>query len=767
MNGPVFLEVGLAFGAHRETWTLSDERPTLVAGPNGSGKSTLIDGLLRTIYGFHRRKPDDRKLADARRPWSGDDFRSSVRVRTAGGDVLDWSRDHETDEVRVVRDDGEVLFEGEANPGGSGTSDAPYWDLVERTFGLSDVEDYARTAWVAQGDMLEAEFGQELLTLAEGGHARLNEALDSVKQRHKTLTREAVHPDERKMPADGFLEEGRRERARLEEALAEARGAERDHGAAEERLAAVDAEAREAKAELARLESARSEMAERRRLDAESEAARGRLDHLLDLKAELDAATAEASEAETRCAEVADFLDYPDDFPSLADRLGDAWADELDLTEAMEANRQRLAAVRPRALDTALPAVALVATGGLLLVPFLAGLQGLARLGIWTAGLAALVIAAVGLWRAADRRGSYRTTAGQLEERRADLRRTRERIDGALAAIPDSEGLGPGDLDGLLASFRTAREAARRRDEARRRQREAARRVKECAEAQAAPGRTLPRLIEDARRRLAEIDVQRRQLNEAAGDEAGRAPPTERALDDAVRRARERRDGLQEEREELRIRLDRASRILADAAHLERDLAEVERRIDENERAAMALREAYALLRDGYEEFREHDESRLVDAIAGRLDALGGASLRDFRVEPGLAEPSVALAGRTVSIDSPALSHGQRHLVMLAIRLGAADFLASGDVAVPLIVDEPFAHLDDRNATRVWELLRRVSGERQVVVATQEMSLLEKLDVRPHVRLQSGRLSNGGPDDRRTGERTEPVRGSATLGEVD
>ena len=761
MNGPVFLEVELTFGLHRERWTLSADAPTVVAGPNGSGKSTLIDGLLRTVYGFHRRKADDRALSDARRPWNGELFRSSVRIRTAAGEVLDWSRDHETDDVRVVRSDGEVLFAGEANPGGSGSSDARYWDLVERTFGLGDLEEYARTAWVAQGEMLEAEFGQELLALAEGGHARLTEALDSVKRRHKELTKRAVHPTERKMPADGLLEDDRHARSGLREALAEARGAERDHADAEARLAEVDEEARETKAEIQRLESARSELADLRRLDAEADAARGRLDHLLELQTELDSATTAVKEAETSCAELAGFLDYPDDFATLADRLEDAWEDETELEDSIAAYRGRIDAMRPRPLDTVLPGGAVVAAALLFFSPLLLGWEGAARLGAWAAGLLALLLAAFLLWRAADRRGTYRAGRQQLAEKLSELDRTREAIDDALAAIPDSERLRPADLAARLASVRRAREAARRRDEARRRHRDAARRAKESAEARATPGRTLPKLIEDARRRLAEVEVQRRQLDEARGDPAEPTPPTERALDDALREARGRRDRLQEEREGLRIRLDRAGRILAEAAHLERDLAEVERRIDENERAASALRAAYALLRDGYEEFREHDESRLVEAIAGRLDDLGGATLTEFRVEPGLTEPSVALAGRRVSIDSPALSHGQRHLVMLAIRLGAADFLSSGDVAVPLIVDEPFAHLDERNASRVWALLERVSSERQVIVATQEVNLLEKLDVHPHVRLHGGKMSNGRPAVRLTGERGQSMLGVA------
>lgn len=768
MKGPAFLEVELAFGRHAGSWTLGEREPVVVAGPNGAGKTTLIDGILRTIYGFRRRKDDDRRLSAARQPWHGDAFRSAVRLRAPDGDVLSWSRDHETDEVRVAREDGEVLFEGVANPTSKSRSDREYWELVQRVFGLRELDDYARTAWIGQGEMLATEFGDDLLALAEGGHAHLREALASIEERHKELTRESVTPEGRRMNNDRPLEHDRRERDELERKLAEARGAEREHAEAEGRLAEVDEEAACLDERIERLEATRAELAERGRLDAEKEAAEARLDHLIELRDDLEAARRDVREEEAACAAHAAYHDYPDDFPARAERLREGWRQEAKIEREITDAERRLEAARLRPWDLAIPGILGLFAVLAIVFAVTAGPNG----PIGLAGAAALVsmgLAALGLWRAAGRRTTCRELEAQLASRQAALEEERRALAGALEGVPDGQTIGPDDLDARLAGFRAARDAARRRDEALRRQRAAIRRVEESAEARGAPGRPLPKLVEDARRRLAEIEVQRRQLGvpTAAIDDGEPAPLTERALDETLQRKRRRRRALRGEREELRIRIDRASRTLAEAAHIERELREIERRIDETERAVEALRAAHALLRDGYDEFREHDEDRLVAAITDRLEALGDPALGPFRAEAGLDSPTVTLGGRPLSIDSPALSHGQRHLVKLAIRLGTADFLSLDDSAAPLVVDEPFAHLDDRHAAQAWELFRRVSEGRQVVIATQEVDLLKKLGIEPHVRLRRAPLSNGGPAVRRAGERAEPAPGAATLHEID
>ncbi|MFA9566373.1 MAG: sterol desaturase family protein, partial [Acidimicrobiales bacterium] len=57
---------------HSGRFDLPDEpRPVVIAGRNGSGKTTLLEAFLRTLYGFTRRKPEERRLLELRQPWSG------------------------------------------------------------------------------------------------------------------------------------------------------------------------------------------------------------------------------------------------------------------------------------------------------------------------------------------------------------------------------------------------------------------------------------------------------------------------------------------------------------------------------------------------------------------------------------------------------------------------------------------------------------------------------------------------------------------------
>jgi len=93
------------------------------------------------------------------------------------------------------------------------------------------------------------------------------------------------------------------------------------------------------------------------------------------------------------------------------------------------------------------------------------------------------------------------------------------------------------------------------------------------------------------------------------------------------------------------------------------------------------------------------------------------------------------MAGREVALDSPPLSFGEKHVVLLAIRLGAADFLAGDGTRHPLLVDEPFTHLDEVRSREVWDLLQRLARDRQVIVTTQDRLVLDHLGIRPDLDL--------------------------------
>ena len=67
--------------------------------------------------------------------------------------------------------------------------------------------------------------------------------------------------------------------------------------------------------------------------------------------------------------------------------------------------------------------------------------------------------------------------------------------------------------------------------------------------------------------------------------------------------------------------------------------------------------------------------------------------------------------------------------------MGAADFLAGLGLRVPLLIDDPFVHLDERLAGDLWVVLSRVAEERQVIVATQDRLILEHLGIEPDLAL--------------------------------
>jgi hypothetical protein len=89
------------------------------------------------------------------------------------------------------------------------------------------------------------------------------------------------------------------------------------------------------------------------------------------------------------------------------------------------------------------------------------------------------------------------------------------------------------------------------------------------------------------------------------------------------------------------------------------------------------------------------------------------------------------------------LSYGQWHVVLLAIRLGAADFLAGLGVRLPLLLDDPFVHLDAGRARELWDVLARIAAERQVFVATQDRLLVDHLGIEPHLDLDASPLGSG------------------------
>ena len=195
----------------------------------------------------------------------------------------------------------------------------------------------------------------------------------------------------------------------------------------------------------------------------------------------------------------------------------------------------------------------------------------------------------------------------------------------------------------------------------------------------------------------------------------------------------------------LRGQLREAERTLATEARIDespsslaRELAERREELGALDRRIAAYRHAYRLVSEAYDAFRKNDEQRLLSSISRHLQMLSGGALGPLEAAEGLDRVRVASEGRWLPLDTPPLSYGQRHAVLLAVRLGAADFLAQLGVRVPLLIDDPFVHLDEARARDVWSALERIAVERQVIVATQDRLVLDYLGVVPDIDLTPG-----------------------------
>jgi DNA repair exonuclease SbcCD ATPase subunit len=152
----------------------------------------------------------------------------------------------------------------------------------------------------------------------------------------------------------------------------------------------------------------------------------------------------------------------------------------------------------------------------------------------------------------------------------------------------------------------------------------------------------------------------------------------------------------------LRERVDAADEQVARLQHVDRVL-----RLAEEELAAAAA--------DTYRDFAPQLNASLEKGIARLTDGRYTHAFVDEDLSVRLEAPET---GAVVDLDR--LSVGTQKQAYLVQRLELVRLLCSGDGALPVLLDDPFAHFDADRLARTLEWLAEAAAERQIILfATQ------------------------------------------------
>jgi len=191
-------------------------------------------------------------------------------------------------------------------------------------------------------------------------------------------------------------------------------------------------------------------------------------------------------------------------------------------------------------------------------------------------------------------------------------------------------------------------------------------------------------------------------------------------------------DRLRDHREQALVGGEAASarvaerlRNLPDTAELAERLAAASQRLAAIQRRDAVLRLAEQELSEAAAETYRDFAPRLNDALERRLARVTRGRYRTAYVADDL---SVRLEAPETGapIDLDRTSMGTQKLAYLVQRLELVGLLAPSAEPLPVLLDDPFAHLDRDRLRDALELLAELAAERQLIVFTTQRDVVER-----------------------------------------
>jgi len=689
------------------------KRLNLIIGPNESGKSSFAQAVVATIFGIASHEAEALS-----RPWSAAPHAASITFHAAN-DRYRIHRRFDTHDVEVVRlgaeggEAVETVFRGSANPRGRSSELEQYEDLLRSWFGFTDPRLFRESVFVHE-NALETEVSPELRHLVSGAvEADYQQIQDALLARLDVLTKEhPFDPRARKRVNRSIesrvarIEELRARRSRAEVMLGEGvtRQKERDE---------LDGRILELRADLAGKEQL---LADLKAWIALREEQRKFLKRAPAVGSELVSARRARNAVEDIDRRIGQSLGY------LANAPEEVEPDliRLAMLRTQRARHQKTAEGERDSLSHARPVSAVFTVGSTILLAavFAGAAYGMTKQ--WGLAAGSMALGAVMGLIVSRLFGQSTERARVLSEAQVKLadeniRTISHEID--QIEIRVNPFIAGRTLEVVLADAKQYRAAMQERRES------------------AAVIHSLPtpeRLEAEAK----EIDEAVASLRSREKVVLQQSPFLAPLKEDPLKIA-EASERLTRDVNALRTRLDASQEALdgvlrragvdTDAENLEslgESILLEEESLARETKVRDALLLALDVLREAVREFQEQHVGRIGEMAGATMSRLTADRYGSVALD-GDFNPSLSMGARgAISIES--LSRGARDAFYLSLRAAIAHELAARE-PLPLLLDDPLAHLDEDRRGSLLAYLEDLASEVQVIVLTHDRRVLGQI----------------------------------------
>jgi len=706
------------------------KRLNLLIGPNESGKSSFASAVVATFFGFA--SPQGETLA---RPWAGGPHAAEI-VFQAGASRYRLRRNFETHEVQVDQlgvgseESQALLFRGTANPRGRSAELAQYEELLRGWVGFTDPRLFRESSFVHESS-LETEVSPELRHLVSGAvEADYQQIQDALLDRLDSLTKE--HPFDPKLrkrtnrsieTREGLVDTLRARRTRSEAVLTELKSRTKEREDVEMRTQELRAELAGKEQLLADLQSWVSLREEQRKL----------LKRVPAVGQELVMARRARSQVEEIGRRIHDGLGYlanaPDEVETDLVRLGMLRSQRARHLKTAEGERTRINTAQPRfrAVPVILALLLALLGGGVV--------YGVTQIPLYAAG-GALAGALLGFamgggfgQKAARSRALAEAHVRVAEENIRTLSQEIDQIE-----IRVNPYLAGRTVEVVLADVKQYRSVNQERRE----------------QSMVIHSLPTPERLESEARELDEAVASLRSKEKVLLQQSPFLAP----LKEDPLRAAEAAERLNRELSGIRMKLEAAQDAYdsmirrvggsdGDAENLEaleEQIAAEEEALVRERRQRDALLLSLEVLRDSVVTYQQQHVGRLAESAGATLSRLTKGRYGKVALDAEF-HPTVAVDGRD-SVPLESLSRGARDAFYLSLRAALTKELAARE-PLPLLLDDPIAHLDEERRGDLLALLEELAKEVQVILLTHDRRILNQVR-EAHVLAMgtSGRVAN-------------------------